>query len=408
MVVPFPALSGLPVPAAAVIVPPAPDGAEGTAFAQFVMPAHIPSAPVTSWPSAPVPHPPAVKLAGDACISPSGMVAPRIVADGLSEDTDPPARGDGGPNAPARKEEDTEPPWAVTALPVPLGLPEIVSDMAENTESAPDAPMPKTVAADGSKAAAAPSTPPDPPPAAPVAPDTPSPAPHVAEALVMPLPASGPIRTAAPGTGPDAAPSLPAEPVPVPQAAPPQTGALSLPPLPPLPPMPPVTPAERAAPVVDGPPLPPDPVAVGHAVSTVALTADTTGPSPLALADLPAALVARAGGGAAADILLNPAELGWMRFEMSGDGADLHLTLCAEQPATLDMLRRHAAELLAEFRQAGFMQVRIGFGQWAQGGRSGQAPPQGVVVPPATTVALTAAPLALLRPVWQKGLNLRL
>lgn len=151
------------------------------------------------------------------------------------------------------------------------------------------------------------------------------------------------------------------------------------------------------------------PLPLSHLVAVNTASDAGPAPPPVALADLPVALVTQAQDVRMAEILLHPVELGRMRFELAGDGADLHLTLCAEQPATLDMLRRHAVELAAEFRTAGFVQVSIGFGQWAQGGgRGGQPAPQPVAALPAPASGLATAPVTLMRPVWQKGLNLRL
>ena len=67
------------------------------------------------------------------------------------------------------------------------------------------------------------------------------------------------------------------------------------------------------------------------------------------------------------DVALNPEELGRLRFELHQHGDQVRVHLVAERPDTLDLLRRHADELLAELRQAGFGGAELSFGAWGKG-----------------------------------------
>ena len=66
--------------------------------------------------------------------------------------------------------------------------------------------------------------------------------------------------------------------------------------------------------------------------------------------------------GPVTEITLAPEELGNLRIEVSTEGDRVSLTLLAERPDTLDLLRRHADRLIAEFRAAGFSEMNLGFG----------------------------------------------
>jgi Flagellar hook-length control protein FliK len=69
-------------------------------------------------------------------------------------------------------------------------------------------------------------------------------------------------------------------------------------------------------------------------------------------------------------LVLNPEELGQLRFEIHQSGEQLRVVLAVERPETLDLLRRHADQLMQEFRAAGFAGASLSFGQWgAQGDR---------------------------------------
>lgn len=78
---------------------------------------------------------------------------------------------------------------------------------------------------------------------------------------------------------------------------------------------------------------------------------------------VPAALVqqAQAGVDGPVTLTLSPEDLGPLRFEMQGRGDAIHVALVVERPETLDLLRRHSDQLVAEFRQAGFSGASFSF-----------------------------------------------
>lgn len=433
------ALGGLPAPVAAVAIPPVPDGGADGEFARFL----LPSADVIPL-DLPPPDPPVVNLAAPELVAlpvvfpafappQAAVFAP--VQSGIPSDgaqTLPPSdMAKAGPALTGPQAgcdaclPDTSAPAEMDA-PV-VGGPALVSLPANGLASV-DVPAPRDVAPpaplladrqpvpDGPTGRAKADAPPRPADVAQTLPAIPAPSPVPAGA-VPEIAATVPETGSVPAESPHAV-ALDADATP-PVSLPP----VSLPPVSAEPLFPVASPSQpvgaTTAIVVQPVPRqpaagdlpPPDigPIPLSHVVAVNTASDAGPAPSPVALADLPVALVTQAQDVRMAEILLHPAELGRMRFELAGDGADLHLTLCAEQPATLDMLRRHAAELAAEFRTAGFVQVSIGFGQWAQGGgRGGQPAPQPVAALPAPAAGLATAPVTLLRPVWQKGLNLRL
>lgn len=72
------------------------------------------------------------------------------------------------------------------------------------------------------------------------------------------------------------------------------------------------------------------------------------------------------------EVLLNPAELGHLRFEIHQKGENVQVVLSAERPETLELLRRNGDQLASEFRNAGFAGASLSFGQW---GRSSDGQP---------------------------------
>ncbi|WP_158547379.1 flagellar hook-length control protein FliK [Rhodovulum sp. 12E13] len=87
------------------------------------------------------------------------------------------------------------------------------------------------------------------------------------------------------------------------------------------------------------------------------------------------------------DVALHPEELGRVRLSFSPAEAGLTVTIQADRPDTLDLLRRHADLLGNDLRQQGFGTISFEFG--AQGGRDGRgADTRG----PAPSSAETAGP----------------
>jgi Flagellar hook-length control protein FliK len=71
------------------------------------------------------------------------------------------------------------------------------------------------------------------------------------------------------------------------------------------------------------------------------------------------------------ELRLDPPELGSVRFQLDQRNADLVVTIIAERPETLDLMRRHADQLLADLRQAGFQGASLSFGTSPGQGGSG-------------------------------------
>lgn len=109
------------------------------------------------------------------------------------------------------------------------------------------------------------------------------------------------------------------------------------------------------------------------------------------------------------EVLLNPAELGHLRFEIHQKGDQVQVLLSAERPETLELLRRNAEQLQSEFRNAGFAGASLSFGQW---GRSSDGqPPASFLVNSEDDFGLVAIAQSAKSPIPQdnsRNLNLRL
>jgi hypothetical protein len=67
------------------------------------------------------------------------------------------------------------------------------------------------------------------------------------------------------------------------------------------------------------------------------------------------------------ELMLTPETLGRVHFDMRPEGAGLAITVSAERSETLDLIRRHLPDLLAELRQAGVQAGTLSFGSWSEG-----------------------------------------
>lgn len=115
--------------------------------------------------------------------------------------------------------------------------------------------------------------------------------------------------------------------------------------------------------------LPSDPAAEGAVPRPMAdhvpMRAEGAGtPTPHPPAVLQVAEVALHAGEGTTELALSPEELGPVRIGLAGEGDSVTLTITAERPETLDLLRRNAAQLVAEMRSAGYLSVDLNFGQW--------------------------------------------
>lgn len=73
------------------------------------------------------------------------------------------------------------------------------------------------------------------------------------------------------------------------------------------------------------------------------------------------------GGHQILEITLNPAELGRVRLTLQAGEAAMVVTIAADRPETLDLMRRHVDVLAQEFRDIGYDSAGFSFGQEAAG-----------------------------------------
>lgn len=123
-----------------------------------------------------------------------------------------------------------------------------------------------------------------------------------------------------------------------------------------------------------------DPQAAPLAIDAAPNAATPLAPNGPAAAQQPPSLAAQiiphATKSGPVEILLNPAELGHVRFEIHQKGDHVQVILSAERPETLDLLRRNTDQLTAEFRDSGFAGSNLSFGQW---GRNDRPPPANLI-----------------------------
>ncbi|MEZ5888268.1 MAG: flagellar hook-length control protein FliK, partial [Paracoccaceae bacterium] len=73
--------------------------------------------------------------------------------------------------------------------------------------------------------------------------------------------------------------------------------------------------------------------------------------------------------GGPVEVTLSPEELGRVRMVLQGGETGLTLTLTAERPETLDLMRRHIDQLAQDFRDLGYRNLAFSFAN--EGGRQG-------------------------------------
>ena len=91
-------------------------------------------------------------------------------------------------------------------------------------------------------------------------------------------------------------------------------------------------------------------------------------PAPALATNLAPLIVdmARNGSDGPIDLALAPEELGRLTISLRQEGDFVRVSMMAERPETLDLLRRHAGDLLADLRQSGFSGASFTFGQSGQ------------------------------------------
>lgn len=173
--------------------------------------------------------------------------------------------------------------------------------------------------------------------------------------------------------------------------------------------------AEAVATVVDTANAAPNNQGARQIALTAALvsqTAPSPAPPPPVQQSVSAQLLghtsaAKAGG---IELLLTPEELGHVRFQMHQHGESMRVVLSAERPETAEFLRRHAEHLMQEFRDSGFSDATLSFGQWAQQDH----PPAAQALIAAQLdegfgdVARPVAPRSLAQVSLRQGLDIRL
>lgn len=109
------------------------------------------------------------------------------------------------------------------------------------------------------------------------------------------------------------------------------------------------------------------------------------------------------------ELLLDPVELGKVRFELITAGDRVQVNLSVERPETLELLRRNMESLRSELNAAGFDASTLNFGQWRQG-REDTAPATGPLLPFGDDLASDVQPAlpSKTRLSPDQGLNLRL
>ncbi|WP_294608849.1 flagellar hook-length control protein FliK [uncultured Roseovarius sp.] len=86
-----------------------------------------------------------------------------------------------------------------------------------------------------------------------------------------------------------------------------------------------------------------------------------------------AAAAQRGEGNRPIDLILSPAELGPLRLSLSSLDGVMSVTVTAERPETLDLMRRHIDTLAQEFLNIGYGKAEFSFGG-GQSGETGQDP----------------------------------
>lgn len=70
------------------------------------------------------------------------------------------------------------------------------------------------------------------------------------------------------------------------------------------------------------------------------------------------------------ELTLTPETLGKVHFDMRPEGDSLSIVLSAERADTLDLMRRHLPDLMAELKQAGIQAGSFSFSSWNEGQRA--------------------------------------
>ncbi|MBZ4689714.1 MAG: hypothetical protein JG765_965 [Cereibacter sp.] len=119
---------------------------------------------------------------------------------------------------------------------------------------------------------------------------------------------------------------------------------------------------------------------------------DQGAPRPLPPEVAPALVDLAKGSGGGVEVALSPAELGSVTLRMEQEGAGLRVTVSADRPDTLDLLRRNADQLQQELKTAGFAGSSFSFTE--RGGFADQGAQRQPAAPPPERERLFAAPFS--------------
>ncbi len=97
------------------------------------------------------------------------------------------------------------------------------------------------------------------------------------------------------------------------------------------------------------------------------------------------------------ELTLTPETLGKVHFDMRPEGDSLSIVLSAERADTLELMRRHLPDLMAELKQAGIQAGSFSFSSWNEGQRAQS--PQLATPPFEPTETPVAVPTPPTRPV---------
>ena len=126
-------------------------------------------------------------------------------------------------------------------------------------------------------------------------------------------------------------------------------------------------------------------------------------------ASVPASLIDQAAAAerGSVEVVLDPKELGKVRFEIHQHGDQVRVFLAVERPETLELLRRNADQLVQEFRAAGYAGASLNFGQWG-GQKGGSSAHAGRAKSELSLQDLSSQPIPTRNFAPTQGLNLRL
>ncbi|WP_420585927.1 flagellar hook-length control protein FliK [Ruegeria sp.] len=105
-----------------------------------------------------------------------------------------------------------------------------------------------------------------------------------------------------------------------------------------------------------------------------ALTASARSETARAVANQMASVITARPQSGTIEVALNPEELGRVSIVMNGRDDGLHMTIAAERPETLDMMRRHISVLEAEFRNLGLGDLSFDLGTSSDAQQDGSDP----------------------------------